>query len=73
MLSEFTVISTFCGAGGSSLGYKLAGGKVLLSVEWERNSCESYRLNHPDTILLHRDIATVTSQEIFNLTGLNPR
>jgi DNA (cytosine-5)-methyltransferase 1 len=72
MLSDFTVISTFCGAGGSSLGYKLADGKVLLSIEWETNSCDSYRLNHPDTLLLNRDITTVSSDEILNLTDLKP-
>jgi DNA (cytosine-5)-methyltransferase 1 len=70
MNSEFKVVSTFCGAGGSSLGYKLAGGKVLLSIEWEKNACESYVLNHPDTLLLNRDIATVSAEEIFSLTGL---
>lgn len=68
--SSFTVISTFCGAGGSSLGYKMAGGNVLLSIEWEKNACQTYGLNHPDTLLLNRDIGTVTAEEIFNLTGL---
>lgn len=70
MVSDFTVISTFCGAGGSSLGYKMAGGKVVLSIEWERNACQTYHLNHPDTLLLKRDIATVSADEIFSLTGL---
>jgi DNA (cytosine-5)-methyltransferase 1 len=67
---EFNVISTFAGCGGSSLGYKLAGGKVLLAIEWEKNAVETYRLNHPDTVVLHRDIATVSLDEIFQITGL---
>lgn len=29
----FSVISTFAGGGGSSIGYKLAGGKVLIANE----------------------------------------
>jgi len=66
----FTVVSTFCGCGGSSQGYKLAGGSVKLSIEWEQNACDTYRLNHPNTILLHRDIATVTGNELLNLIGL---
>src|SRR5688572_14250688 len=69
-MKPFSVISTFSGCGGSSLGYKLAGGEVKLSIEWEQNACETYRLNHPNTILLHRDISTVTGKEIFELTGL---
>jgi DNA (cytosine-5)-methyltransferase 1 len=68
----FTVVSTFCGAGGSSVGYKMAGGRVLLAIEWEQNAVETYGLNHPDTALLHRDIATVSAAEILSLTGLKP-
>jgi DNA (cytosine-5)-methyltransferase 1 len=69
-MKTFTVVSTFSGAGGSSQGYKLAGGTVKLSLEWEQNACDTYRLNHPDTILLHRDIASVTGQEILDLIKL---
>jgi DNA (cytosine-5)-methyltransferase 1 len=68
----FTVISTFAGCGGSSLGYKWAGGKVLAAVEWDENAVQTYRLNHHDTPVLHRDIATVTAEELLALTGLQP-
>lgn len=66
----FHVVSTFCGAGGSSTGYSLAGGRVLLAVEWEQNAAETYRLNHPETLLFHRDIASVNSAEILETIGL---
>lgn len=69
---KFNVITTFAGCGGSSLGYKWAGGKVLAAVEWEENAVDTYRLNHHGTHVLHRDIATVTAQELFDLTGLKP-
>ena len=36
-----TVISTFAGCGGSSLGYKLAGFRELLAVEWDDNAVKS--------------------------------
>ena len=32
-LSDLASLSAFCGAGGSSLGYEQAGGKVLLAVD----------------------------------------
>lgn len=67
---SFTVVSTFCGAGGSSTGYSMANGRVLLAIEWEQNAVDTYRLNHPETILLHRDIATVSGAEILESTGL---
>lgn len=68
----FKVVSTFAGCGGSSLGYKLAGGNVLMAVEWDDNAVETYRLNHPGTYVYHGDIAKLTVQEILNITGLAP-
>jgi len=35
-----TVISTFAGCGGSSLGYKMAGYKELLAIEWDKNATD---------------------------------
>ncbi len=68
----FNVVSLFAGCGGSSMGYQLAGGKVLLAVEWDENAAATYRLNHPQTLLFHQDIATVTGEEILEKTGLKP-
>jgi DNA (cytosine-5)-methyltransferase 1 len=67
---EFTYLSTFAGCGGSSLGYKWAGGHGVAAVEFDDNAVETYRLNFPDTPVLHRDICTVTAQELLDLTGL---
>jgi DNA (cytosine-5)-methyltransferase 1 len=69
---KFTVVSTFSGAGGSSLGYVWSGGKVLAAVEWDDNAVATYKLNFPDTPILHRDIKTVTVEELLVLTGLHP-
>ena len=66
----FSVVSTFAGCGGSSLGYRMADGHVLLAAEWESNACDTYRLNHPNTMILERDVATITGAEILKLTGL---
>ena len=67
-----TVISTFAGCGGSSLGYKQAGATVLLSVEWEQNACEVYRLNHPHTDLIEGDIRDISAESILKRTKLQP-
>lgn len=72
MNSRFNVISTFAGCGGSSLGYRLAGGKVLLAVEWDDNAVETYRLNFPETPVYHGDIGKLTAAEALALTGLKP-
>jgi DNA (cytosine-5)-methyltransferase 1 len=54
--SSFTVISTFSGCGGSSLGYKMAGGKVLLAVEFDSHAVRTYRENFPDTPVYPKDL-----------------
>jgi DNA (cytosine-5)-methyltransferase 1 len=65
-----TVISTFAGCGGSSLGYHLAGFKELLAVEWDDNAVETFRLNFPDVPVYHGDIAKLTGDECMRLAGI---
>lgn len=65
-----TVISTFAGAGGSSLGYSMAGYRELLAVEWDNNAAETFRLNFPDVPVYHGDIAKLSVEECMRLAGL---
>lgn len=65
-----TVISTFAGCGGSSLGYKLAGFRELLAVEWDNNAVETFRLNFPEVPVYHGDIAKLTVNECMRLSGV---
>ena len=39
MSGKPTVISTFAGCGGSSLGYKMAGYKELLAIKFSKCAC----------------------------------
>ena len=67
----FTVASTFSGCGGSCLGYRMAGFRVVWANEFVPAAQESYRANmSPGSILDGRDIKTVTSEEILAATGL---
>lgn len=68
----FNAISTFSGCGGSSLGYKMAGFKVLYANEFIPAAQEVYRLNHPQTYLDTRDIRTVTPQDILDIIQMHP-
>jgi DNA (cytosine-5)-methyltransferase 1 len=65
-----TVISTFAGCGGSSLGYKLAGFKELLAVEWDQNAVDTFRLNFPEVPVYHGDIAKLSGDECMRLAGI---
>lgn len=69
---KFEVVSTFAGGGGSSTGYRMAGGKVLLAVEWDENAVETYRANYPDTPVFHGDIADLGVDDCLQRIGKEP-
>lgn len=65
-----TVISTFAGCGGSSLGYSMAGFRELLAVEWDDNAVATFKLNFPGMPVYHGDIHKLTVEECLRLTGI---
>jgi len=67
-----TVISTFAGCGGSSLGYSMAGFRELLAVEWDDNAVDTFRLNFPDVPVHHGNIAKLSVDDVLQKTGLRP-
>ena len=58
--NHFTVISTFAGGGGSSTGYRLAGGNVVLMNEFIPEAVRTYRANYPETFVSDVDIRKIT-------------
>lgn len=50
------VISLFSGAGGLDIGVKNSGFNVLVASEKDKNACETYRYNHPETNVIEGDI-----------------
>ena len=67
---KFKVISTFAGGGGSSTGYRLAGGEVLCVNEFVEEACNTYRENYPMTHIIPDDIKTLTGKDFLDATGL---
>lgn len=63
-----TVVSTFAGCGGSSLGYSMAGYRELLAVEWDDHAAAVFRRNFPAVKLHHGDIKNVDPAVL----GLSP-
>ncbi|OQB34590.1 MAG: Modification methylase BspRI [Candidatus Hydrogenedentes bacterium ADurb.Bin179] len=67
----YTVASTFSGCGGSSLGYRMAGFRVLWASEFIPAAAECYRANMcAYTMLDTRDIRSVSAEDILSATGL---
>ena len=65
-----TVVSTFAGGGGSSLGYHQAGFEELLAVEWDDDAVQTLRDNFPDLPIYHGDIYALTVKECLRLAGI---
>jgi len=71
-MNKPTVVSTFAGCGGSSLGYRFAGFTELLATDWDKNSVETLKNNFPDTHIIQEDITKLTPEKIMEITGLKP-
>ena len=68
--AKFNVISTFAGGGGSSTGYRLAGGKILMVNEFVEEAQNTYRENYPSTIISPDDIKQLSGKDFLDATGL---
>jgi len=67
---RFTYISFFAGGGGSSAGYKLAGGDCRFVNEFQQVAVDTYLENWPGTPHICGDIKNVTGKKIMEMTGL---
>ena len=68
----FNVVSTFSGCGGSCLGYRMAGFRILWSNEFVPAAQDSYRANH-QSIMDGRDIRQIKPEEILEAIGMKSR
>lgn len=66
------VVSTFSGCGGSCLGYRMAGYRVLWANDMEPHAVDSYRRNFPGTVVDPRDVRTVRGEDVLRAAGLEP-
>lgn len=67
----FNAASSFSGCGGSSLGYRMAGYRVLWASEFIPAAQRTYRANKAShTVLDTRDIRQVTARELLDDLGL---
>jgi len=67
----FNYITFFAGGGGSSCGYKLAGGDVRFVNEFQQVAMDDYLANFPKTPHhICGDIKDVTGKQIMEMTGL---
>ena len=68
--NNFNVISTFAGGGGSSTGYRLAGGKILCINEFVKEARNTYHENFPNTPILPDDIKELEGKDLLEAANV---
>lgn len=66
----FKVASTFSGCGGSCLGYRMAGYRVVYANEFIEEAQRTYKANHPRSFLDTRDIRQVKPEDVLKKAGV---
>lgn len=66
---QYSVLDTFAGAGGFSLGFELAGATVVGAIETDSWACETFKFNHPLANVIHSDITALSDKDIVDLFG----
>jgi DNA (cytosine-5)-methyltransferase 1 len=70
MPSKPTLVSSFAGCGGSSLGYQEAGFDVRLAIENDSQAAAAYRRNFPDTTIFDGDIAKLSGAQALKMANV---
>ena len=63
------VIDLFCGAGGSSSGFRLAGFNLVGALDVNKAAARTHILNFPDCKTIVGDITKITPAEFYELIG----
>lgn len=64
MPKSYTVLDLFCGCGGLSLGFEMAGFDVKLSIDNWEDALVTYRKNHQSTKTVNGDLITLKPEDI---------
>lgn len=67
--TTYNVLDLFCGCGGMSLGFELAGFRVLLGIDVWKDALQTYIYNRKEVKTLCADISILTGEDIVNEIG----
>lgn len=69
---SYKVLDLFCGAGGLSLGFSMAGYNIVGGVEWDKAAMETHKKNFDTDFEFCGDINEISNQEILDkFTGVD--
>ena len=69
MMSKYTIIDLFSGAGGLSYGFEMAGCEVKLAIEKDAWAVETYKANHKNQNVFALDITTLPDDYFLSYKG----
>lgn len=64
------IVSLFSGCGGLDLGFEKAGFNVVWANEYDKTIHETFRFNHPNTVLNTDDIRNLSESDIPDCDGI---
>ncbi|UTA67711.1 DNA cytosine methyltransferase [Emticicia sp. 21SJ11W-3] len=64
-----TVVELFCGCGGTSMGFEMAGYEVILGCDIHSPSIQTFKTNHPRSATILGDVRKVEANLITELTN----
>ncbi|SOC11356.1 DNA (cytosine-5)-methyltransferase 1 [Ureibacillus xyleni] len=67
--NNFNVIDLFCGAGGSSTGFKLAGFNLIGALDFNEKAAATHKLNFPQCHTVVNDITQLSPSEFNDIIG----
>lgn len=66
-MTKLKVLDLFCGAGGLSLGFKLAGFDIIGAIDFNQQAIETHEANFSNSINICGDIKNIDNIEITNM------
>lgn len=69
---RFSAFDLFCGCGGLSLGLTRAGFDVKGAIDSDGVAVETYRKNHPDTLMFPCDVRSLKPGDVMDRLGVKP-
>jgi len=71
-MSKVKVFDVFSGAGGFSLGFEMAGCKIIGAIEHDKWAADTFSCNHPDAKMLLGDIESFSNDYLIENITLKP-
>ena len=61
------VVELFCGCGGTSLGFEMAGFEIAIGCDIHHPSINTFKLSHPNAATILGDVKKITVQNIYEV------